>query len=126
VSVRQWGPPVFWAAFILLLTSIPGSDLPHVGFMSFHASDKLVHCTMYGIFAWLATRSLVRAGRPLIQSVVLVMLGIALFGALDEWHQQFIPGRSMDVLDWLADLSGATIGTLLAAVAPRVRERGEA
>jgi VanZ family protein len=54
------------------------------------------------------------------------MLGIALFGALDEWHQQFIPGRSMDLFDWLADFSGATIGTLTAAVAPRVRERGEA
>ena len=126
MSVRQWGPPVLWAAFILLLTSIPGSDLPHVSFLSFHSSDKVVHGTMYGIFAWLATRSLVRSGRPLRQAVLIVLLGIALFAALDEWHQQFIPGRSMDVFDWLADISGATIGTLAAVMAPKVREEREA
>lgn len=126
MSVRQWGPPALWAAFILLLTSIPGSDLPHVSFMSFRDSDKLVHGTMYAIFAFLAVRSLLRAGRPPIQAVLVVVLGIAFFAALDEWHQQFIPGRSMDVFDWLADISGATIGTLVAAMAPRVRERREA
>lgn len=126
MSVRQWGPPALWAAFILLLTSIPGSDIPHVSFMSFRDSDKLVHGTMYAIFAFLAVRSLIRAGRPLRQAVLVVMLGIAIFAALDEWHQQFIPGRSMDVLDWLADISGATIGTLAATMASRVRERREA
>jgi VanZ family protein len=110
----------------LLLTSIPGSDIPHVSFMSFRDSDKLVHGTMYAIFAFLAVRSLIRAGRPLRQAVLVVMLGIAIFAALDEWHQQFIPGRSMDVLDWLADISGATIGTLAATMASRVRERREA
>lgn len=125
MNVRQWGPPVFWAAFILLLTSIPGSDIPHVGFLSFHASDKLVHATMYGIFAWLATRALTRSGQPLLRSILLVILGIMVFGALDEWHQQFIPGRSMDLFDWLADLSGATIGTIVAIVAAGTRERRE-
>ncbi|HEY9427512.1 MAG TPA: VanZ family protein [Gemmatimonadaceae bacterium] len=126
MSVRQWGPPALWAAFILLLTSIPGSDIPHVSFMSFRDSDKLVHGTMYAIFAFLAVRSLLRAGRPLLQAVLVVMLGIAIFAAVDEWHQQFIPGRSMDVFDWLADISGATIGTLAATMASRVRERREA
>lgn len=126
MSVRQWGPPALWAAFILLLTSIPGSDIPHVSFMSFRDSDKLVHGTMYAIFAFLAVRSLLRAGRPLLQAVLVVMVGIAIFAALDEWHQQFIPGRSMDVFDWLADISGATIGTLAATMASRVRERREA
>jgi VanZ family protein len=126
VSVRQWGPPALWAAFILLLTSVPGSDIPHVSVLSFRESDKIVHATMYAIFAWLATRSLVRAGRPLRQAVLIVLLGIALFAAADEWHQQFIPGRSMDVFDWLADFSGASIGALVAVMAPRVRESREA
>ena len=126
MSVRQWGPPVLWAAFILLLTSIPGSDLPHVSLLGFRDSDKLVHGTMYAIFAWLATRTFLRAGRPLRQAILVVVLVIALFAAADEWHQQFIPGRSMDVFDWLADLSGVTIGTIVAALVPRVRERREA
>jgi VanZ family protein len=68
----------------------------------------------------------VRAGQPLTRAILLVVLGIALFGALDEWHQQFIPGRSMELFDWMADLTGATIGTVVAILAPRVRERSEA
>lgn len=123
MNVRQWVPPILWAAFILVLTSIPGADLPRVGF---HSSDKLVHATMYGIFAWLATRSLLRTGRPVRYAILLVVLGIALFGALDEWHQQFIPGRSMDSFDWMADISGAVIGAFAAAVALRVREGKQA
>lgn len=117
---------MLWAAFILLLTSVPGADIPRVSFLSFHSLDKLVHGTMYAIFAWLATHSLVRAGRPLRQAIFVVLMGIAIFGALDEWHQQFIPGRSMDLFDWTADLSGALIGTFAASMALRVRERNQA
>lgn len=126
MSVRQWGPPALWAAFILLMTSVPGSDIPHISFLNFHASDKIVHGTMYGIFAWLAARSLVRGGRPVRDAILLVVVGIAIFGGLDEWHQQFIPGRSMDLFDWMADVSGALIGTFAAVMAPRVRGRHEA
>ena len=123
MSVRQWRPPLLWAAFILVVTSIPGADLPRV---DFHASDKLVHATMYGIFAWLASRSLLRTGRPMRFVIMLVVVGIAAFGALDEWHQQFIPGRSMELFDWMADTSGAIIGAFTAVMALRVREGKEA
>jgi VanZ family protein len=42
------------------------------------------------------------------------VLLIAVVGALDEYHQSFTPGRSgNDVFDWLADVSGATAGTLV-------------
>lgn len=106
-----------WAAFILLLTSIPGAAIPHVGF---RFTDKVAHTTMYGIFAWLATRSLLRTGRP-VRYTLLVLVGIAAFAALDEWHQQFIPGRSMELFDWVADTSGAAVGALAAAVTVRAR-----
>jgi VanZ family protein len=29
------------------------------------------------------------------------------YGASDEFHQRFVPGRTADVLDWLADSLGA-------------------
>lgn len=32
---------------------------------------------------------------------------VALYGASDEYHQSFVPGRSQDVLDWRADVLGA-------------------
>ena len=50
-----------------------------------------------------------------------IVLLISCFGALDEWHQQFIPQRSMDLLDWTADTVGATVGVLLAMANGRKR-----
>jgi VanZ family protein len=43
-------------------------------------------------------------------------------GAADEWHQQFIPSRSMDVRDWMADTAGAVTGLSLVTALARRRE----
>lgn len=40
-----------------------------------------------------------------------VALVLGVLGALDEYNQQFIPGRSgMSIEDWIADMSGAIAG----------------
>jgi VanZ family protein len=41
------------------------------------------------------------------------MFGIAALGAIDEWHQLAVPGRSADVRDWLADVIGALLGIVV-------------
>ncbi len=39
----------------------------------------------------------------------------SIFGAIDEYHQTFTPGRSgNDLYDWIADFLGASFGVLLA------------
>ena len=36
-----------------------------------------------------------------------------LYGAIDEWHQSFVPGRSSDLYDWIADAVGGVAGGTL-------------
>jgi VanZ family protein len=109
-----------WAAAILVGTSIPGRALPP----AFPHADKLVHLVLYGGLGFLAARAQLlgavgrRAGRLLA-----VIAGVALFGAFDEWHQDFIPGRSSDRIDWLADVVGATAGLLVATTTLRSEQR---
>jgi UDP-2,3-diacylglucosamine pyrophosphatase LpxH len=43
---------------------------------------------------------------------LLVFMGVALFGATDEWHQYFVPGRSCELGDWVADSLGGGLGLL--------------
>jgi hypothetical protein len=38
---------------------------------------------------------------------------VSAYGATDEWHQSFVPGRAMDVQDWIADTIGAAIAVVL-------------
>lgn len=112
MNARRWLPPALWAALILVLTSIP--ELPAVpgGIPHF---DKAVHVLLYAGQGWLVTRAL-RPRRSL--ALVAALLGIAAFGALDEWHQRFF-ARDPNMLDWIADTLGASIGI---AAASRVRD----
>jgi VanZ family protein len=112
VSSQRWLPPLLWAAFILILTSIPGSHLP---VLPSHNFDKVVHLAIYGVLGWLVARAWSSGSRAMAAALAVVVL-VSCFGALDEWHQQFIPQRSMDLLDWTADTAGATIGVLLAVI----------
>lgn len=115
VSSRRWLPPTLWAALILILTSIPGSHIPVLPFRNF---DKVVHLTIYGVLGWLTARAWLNGSRATALAF-LAIAAISFFGAMDEWHQQFIPQRSMDFLDWAADTTGATIGTILALTTTR-------
>jgi VanZ family protein len=113
VTRRRWIPPIAWAAVILTLTSIPASDLAPVGAFAFPGADKLVHVGMYGVLGALLARAVGVPPSP--RTLGRLLLGVLLFAAVDEWHQRFIPGRSADVLDLVADLAGATLGVAAAA-----------
>ena len=39
--------------------------------------------------------------------------GGAAYGATDEWHQSFVPGRETELGDWVADATGAAVALLL-------------
>ena len=43
----------------------------------------------------------------------LMLIIVMLFGCSDEMHQHFVPGRSMDVYDWVADSIGGALGGIL-------------
>jgi hypothetical protein len=115
VSSPRWLPPLLWAALILILTSIPGSLIPASPFRNF---DKIVHLTIYGVLGWLTVRAWADGSRTTAPTLVAIAL-VSCFGAFDEWHQEFIPQRSMDILDWAADTTGALMGAIAALTSDR-------
>lgn len=40
----------------------------------------------------------------------------SLYGIFDELHQMLIPGRSAELLDWIADFVGVIIGILIVKI----------
>ena len=67
--------------------------------------DKLAHTAEYLVLGYLLARA---TGRPNLAWVI-----AAWFGALDEVHQAFVPGREAGLDDWWADLLGSLLGTRL-------------
>jgi VanZ family protein len=113
----RWIQAIAWAALILTATSLPstpaGPAVPGI--------DKVVHFALYAVLGGLTMRA---AESTSVRSVITWTLAIALFAAVDEWHQFFIPNRSADVIDWVADVAGGAAGTgSLAALKLRRMQR---
>jgi VanZ family protein len=121
---RAWWPATLWAAVVITLGSIPSFRSPVT---LFRHADKLVHGFEYGLLAFLLGFGLARDPRTRAWSAAvklgLVVVAIAAFGGLDEWHQSAIPGRDMSGWDWLADVAGGILGAVAAALLPRRREQ---
>ena len=43
-------------------------------------------------------------------ALILAMVWASLYGASDEFHQSFVPGRHVEIADWLADTLGGGVG----------------
>ena len=98
----------FWALAIasLIFFASSRSYVPSPGITKI--DDKLGHFALYGLLGTLVCR--VGGGW---RSAAWALLAVSAFGASDEWHQSFVPGRWSDVRDWLADSLGAAVGVTL-------------
>ncbi|MDO8519907.1 MAG: VanZ family protein [Deltaproteobacteria bacterium] len=47
---------------------------------------------------------------------------MAILAVLDEIHQMYVPGRSAEAADWVADVSGAALGMILCRAVYRRRK----
>lgn len=102
-----------WVALTLTLTSIPN---PEFGPM-FPGADTVAHFGFYGVAGFLFVLWRRETGKGAAAAVLSSAIFAALLGAVDEFHQQWIPGRSMELLDWVADFAGGTAGGFCSAVA---------
>ena len=73
--------------------------------------DKAAHFSVYAMLGALTARALLSPRT--VRALVVAAGFIAVFGALDEVHQLWVPGREASVWDWTADLLGCVVGLIL-------------
>jgi VanZ family protein len=120
--------PLLWTLFVLwvgILFFFSSNESPKDMPTLLPHQDKVIHFVFYAggacALAGALARSFSLRGAWLIGLTVLVL---SLVGALDEYNQQFVPGRQgMDPYDWAADIFGAASGVLLLQRLRRVVER---
>jgi VanZ family protein len=123
--VTRWPFALAWMALIFAGSSVPvevATTQPLIPF------DKMAHFGEYSVLVFLfvgVARRHVRGGRigPLLVGACIV-LG-ALYGASDEFHQRYTPGRDPALDDLAADVIGSTAGAIAAArMLPRLDPPG--
>lgn len=79
-------------------------------------SDKIEHFGAYGLLSVFLYLNLYFQNKFEILKKfpgTFTILIASIYGLLDELHQLLVPGRSADVLDWLADFSGSILAVLI-------------
>ena len=119
----RWRASAAWALLIEAMILWPHPPEMPQGWMDiwpdFIRPDKLVHAGLFAVLSVLLVRALAVEARPPWLAFVLA----ASFGAFTEVQQHFIPSRSMELGDFLADAGGAALG--LAAFVAMARRRRE-
>jgi VanZ family protein len=104
-----WAPAALYMAVIWVVSSMEQPSFPiHL----FPLRDKGVHATEYAVLAFLLGHACVRTfdRHPRLRVALAAVVLTFLWGFLDEMHQAFVPGRSADLLDLVADTVGAVTG----------------
>ena len=107
--VKWWLPVVAWLIVIFIGSSI--GNVPRVGGKT---TDGLVHraahIAEFAVLGVLLLRA-VSHDRPVTKrEIIITLIVIALYGASDEFHQRFTPGRSSEGFSVLFDVAGGAVG----------------
>lgn len=103
--IRLWGPVAAYMGFLFFLSSqstLPGSSL---------TPDWIQHGAGFGGLALVTLRA-TSGGQwsgVTLRAVAAAWLITTAYGVADEWHQMFVPTRTADAGDIVADGIGAAL-----------------
>jgi len=112
IFVFYWLPVIFYCLLIFIQSSYPATDsLP-----AFPHADKLVHAGGYAILGFLFYRAYGKTvtQRQVFRLFIISGLSAMLYGISDEIHQFFVPSRTADIIDMMADTVGGFMGAATA------------
>ena len=94
---------------LLAITVFNASGQSAVAAPDIVSIDKVGHFGVFGLLGVLIART--QSSRRWWLGWVLA----SIYGIIDEWHQSFKPGRSVEFADWIADTMGAALAVTLYA-----------
>jgi VanZ like protein len=106
--------PILYMAFIFCLSSIPGGSHDVLGY-TLELSPQIgnfLHLPVYYILGVLWQVAFEARGVARARAALLACVLGTTFGALDEVHQYFVPHRSMDIRDVIANFLGLLAAAL--------------
>jgi VanZ family protein len=106
-----WLPIILYCLLIFIQSSYPSiertPELPHL--------DKMLHFVAYALLGALFLRAF-KTSRIKNNARFILILSVLLsflYGISDEIHQHFVPYRSADLMDVLADMLGGLMGVYI-------------
>lgn len=108
-----WLPVILWMIVIYIGSSIGG--VPRVGGKAIDGMvHRAAHLIEFAVLGALILRAVSNGTRAIARrEMIITLIIVALYGASDEFHQRFTPGRSSEFVAVLFDALGGLIGMLV-------------
>lgn len=111
IPLKKFTLAILWFLVVTILLTLPGNDIPKISFLESINFDKVVHiglfCGLVFLFYWPVSKTDLSptSKRRILLKIALTALA---YGIMMEFVQKyFIPNRSCDVKDMIADGIGA-------------------
>ena len=112
VTLSKIALGLFWLALFTGTHIPPTTHIP----LEAHWGDKVLHFSAYMMLALLLATVWELAGGVLtLRHLVFAWLAILAYGAFDELSQMLVD-RDCELLDWIADATGAAVGLTIFVV----------
>ena len=104
---------LLWTGLILFATLTPGDRVPDSFFPNIPYFDKIVHIGLFSVQSFLMIKSFPEPRKHSLLKIkkmvfaLLICLSIAVFV---EFMQKFVPGRSYELADLIANILGILLG----------------
>lgn len=105
-TILLWLPVVSWAFVIFLFSAMPANPVSEIHWQDF-IIKKTAHIVEYAVFTTFLYRALYAGGISKKEAGIYSVILAFLYGASDEFHQSFTPGREPKVRDVIFDTIGA-------------------
>lgn len=120
----NYAAPIIW--MILIFLSSARSSFPvHLTQNQYQYVSSLVHIFLYIILTFLIANALTTAKVKFKHALLNAFIITVIYGALDEWHQAFVPGREARLSDWLLDIVGSLVAGNLFWLKVNIKENKE-
>lgn len=101
---------VVWTLVMCYLLFSPGGD--PFKYRWFQGEDKVAHITMFGVWSFLIYAIFSSPKQIRLKDFILIFCISAAVGFATELIQKFVPRRTEDIYDFLADAIGAGFGLI--------------
>ncbi|HEV8508387.1 MAG TPA: VanZ family protein [Chitinophagaceae bacterium] len=107
-------PAITWVIIVTVLLCLPGAALPRENWFDKIWLDKWIHIALFLMMVYLWCRYISKSGGKKIRYFSQIAIYFFVYGIVMELVQKyFIPNRSFDLKDILADGLGCAMGLLI-------------
>ena len=115
IVIKSFVPGILAFIVATLLFCLPGQEFPEAGWLENLQIDKIVHVGLFAVLVVLWCLPIAAGKERVTQPLVGITIAFILYGIAIEFIQlEFIPHRSFDLMDIVADTVGSLIGLFVA------------